>query len=216
MYSAVPYAIAQGLVEIPYIAAQTILYGITTYFMIKFQRTIGKFFLYIAFMFLTFTYFTFYGMLAIGLAPSQKMADLIPGWWIWFYYLCPITWTLQGLIGSQLADVEEPIIGPGGFQSAASLFPLQHRSSSYFLFPLKQNHLPQQSIVYKFVKSWELPRLLDRFKSAEGFLFVQDDMILNYWNLVQADKNKLWITDKNHLPQPAASLSSLDHRIHHR
>nr|KAJ0221577.1 hypothetical protein LSAT_V11C200098540 [Lactuca sativa] len=41
MYSAVPYAIAQGLVEIPYIAAQTILYGITTYFMIKFQRTIG-------------------------------------------------------------------------------------------------------------------------------------------------------------------------------
>ncbi|XP_052625055.1 ABC transporter G family member 31-like [Lactuca sativa] len=128
MYSAVPYAIAQGLVEIPYIAAQTILYGITTYFMIKFQRTIvlasiivvvgaWKFFLYLAFMFLTFTYFTFYGMLAIGLAPSQQMADvLIPGWWIWFHYLCPITWTLQGLIGSQLADVEEPIIGPGGFQ----------------------------------------------------------------------------------------------------
>ncbi|CAH1419416.1 unnamed protein product [Lactuca virosa] len=137
MYSAIPYAIAQGLVEIPYIAAQTILYGITTYFMINFQRTIGKFLLYLAFMFLTFTYFTFYGMLAIGLAPSQQMAavvsaafyslwnllagflvpkPLIPGWWIWFYYLCPIAWTLQGLIGSQLADVEEPITGPGGFQ----------------------------------------------------------------------------------------------------
>ncbi|CAH1412768.1 unnamed protein product [Lactuca virosa] len=28
-------------------------------------------------------------------------------------------------------------------QSAASLFPLQHPSSSSFLFPLKQNHLPQ-------------------------------------------------------------------------
>ncbi|KAL7601186.1 hypothetical protein Lser_V15G26305 [Lactuca serriola] len=42
----------------------------------------------------------------------------------------------------------------------------------------------------------QLPRLFDRFESAEGFLFVQDDTILNYWNLVQADKNKLWITDK--------------------
>nr|XP_043611134.1 probable glycosyltransferase STELLO2 [Erigeron canadensis] len=42
----------------------------------------------------------------------------------------------------------------------------------------------------------QLPRLFDRFKNAEGFLFLQDDTILNYWNLVQADKTKLWITDK--------------------
>ena len=26
--------------------------------------------------------------------------------------------------------------------------------------------------------------------------FLQDDMILNYWNLLQADKEKLWITNK--------------------
>ncbi|KAI3806303.1 hypothetical protein L1987_22202 [Smallanthus sonchifolius] len=134
MYSAIPYAIAQGLVEIPYIATQTILYGVTTYFMINFERKIEKFLLYLVFMFLTFTYFTFYGMVAIGLTPSQQMAAVvssafyslwnllagflvpkpqIPGWWIWFYYVCPIAWTLQGLIGSQLADVEEPIVGPG-------------------------------------------------------------------------------------------------------
>ncbi|XP_024981119.1 ABC transporter G family member 31 [Cynara cardunculus var. scolymus] len=134
MYSAIPYAIAQGLVEIPYIAIQTIVYGITTFFMINFQRTIGKLLLYLVFMFLTFTYFTFYGMLAIGLTPSQQIAAVvssafyslwnllagflvpkpkIPGWWIWFYYICPISWTLQGLIGSQLADLEEPIVGPG-------------------------------------------------------------------------------------------------------
>ncbi|KAK9065935.1 hypothetical protein SSX86_015337 [Deinandra increscens subsp. villosa] len=134
MYSAIPYAIAQGLVEIPYIATQTILYGVTTYFMINFERTIVKFLLYLVFMFLTFTYFTFYGMVAIGLTPSQQMAAVvssafyslwnllagfllpkpqIPGWWIWFYYVCPIAWTLQGLVGSQLADVEEPIMGPG-------------------------------------------------------------------------------------------------------
>lgn len=42
----------------------------------------------------------------------------------------------------------------------------------------------------------QLPTIFNRFTSAEGFLFLQDDTILNYWNLLQADKNKLWITDK--------------------
>ncbi|KAD6119877.1 hypothetical protein E3N88_11148 [Mikania micrantha] len=142
MYSAIPYALAQGLVEIPYIATQTIVYGVTTYFMINFERSIVKFLLYLVFMFLTFTYFTFYGMVAIGLTPSQQMAAVvssafyslwnlaagfllpkpqIPGWWIWFYYVCPIAWTLQGLVGSQLADVEEPITGPG-FQGTVKGF----------------------------------------------------------------------------------------------
>ncbi|KAL8225145.1 hypothetical protein R6Q57_017702 [Mikania cordata] len=142
MYSAIPYALAQGLVEIPYIATQTIVYGVTTYFMINFEKSIVKFLLYLVFMFLTFTYFTFYGMVAIGLTPSQQMAAVvssafyslwnlaagfllpkpqIPGWWIWFYYVCPIAWTLQGLVGSQLADVEEPITGPG-FQGTVKGF----------------------------------------------------------------------------------------------
>nr|GLL36599.1 probable glycosyltransferase STELLO2 [Ipomoea trifida] len=41
-----------------------------------------------------------------------------------------------------------------------------------------------------------LPKLFNRYTSAEGFLFLQDNTILNYWNLLQADKSKLWITDK--------------------
>ncbi|CAM8992214.1 unnamed protein product [Rhodiola kirilowii] len=134
MYSPYPYAFAQGLVEIPYIILQTILYGVITFFMINFERTAKKFFLYLVFMFLTFTYFTFYGMMAIGLTPSQQMAAVvssafyslwnllsgflipkpsIPGWWIWFYYICPIAWTLKGIIISQLGDVEDKIVGPG-------------------------------------------------------------------------------------------------------
>jgi hypothetical protein len=35
-----------------------------------------------------------------------------------------------------------------------------------------------------------------RYSGADGFLFLQDHMILNYWNLLQADKEKLWITNK--------------------
>lgn len=42
-----------------------------------FSEVAGKFFLYLLFMFLTFTYFTFYGMMAVGLTPSQHMAAII-------------------------------------------------------------------------------------------------------------------------------------------
>lgn len=37
----------------------------------------------------------------------------IPGWWIWFYYICPVAWTLRGIISSQLGDVETQVVGPG-------------------------------------------------------------------------------------------------------
>ncbi|XP_062002848.1 probable glycosyltransferase STELLO1 [Rosa rugosa] len=45
--------------------------------------------------------------------------------------------------------------------------------------------------VYKY-----LPKIFDRYSGADGFLFLHDDTILNYWNLLQADKNKLWITNE--------------------
>lgn len=37
----------------------------------------GKFFLYVVFYFLTFTYFTFYGMMAVGLTPTQHLAAVV-------------------------------------------------------------------------------------------------------------------------------------------
>ncbi|XP_031100886.1 ABC transporter G family member 31 [Ipomoea triloba] len=134
MYSSFPYAAAQGLIEIPYIMLQTVIYGTITYFTINFERTAGKFFLYLLFMFLTFTNFTFYGMMAVGLTSNQQTAAVlssafyslwnllsgflvpkpsIPRWWIWFYYICPYAWTLRGIISSQLGDVETITVGPG-------------------------------------------------------------------------------------------------------
>ena len=38
----------------------------------------------------------------------------IPGWWIWYYYLSPVAWTLYGLITSQLGDVQDSFYTPGG------------------------------------------------------------------------------------------------------
>ncbi|KAM2437135.1 hypothetical protein EV1_014209 [Malus domestica] len=45
--------------------------------------------------------------------------------------------------------------------------------------------------VYKY-----MPKIFDQYSGADGFLFVQDNTILNYWNLLQADKTKLWITNE--------------------
>lgn len=41
------------------------------------------------------------------------MVQKIPGWWIWFYYISPQSWALQGIITSQLGDVESRVVGPG-------------------------------------------------------------------------------------------------------
>lgn len=43
MYSPLAYAAAQAVVEVPYIAVQTLTYGIITYFMIGFERTLSMF-----------------------------------------------------------------------------------------------------------------------------------------------------------------------------
>lgn len=53
----------------------------------------------------------------------------------------------------------------------------------------------------------KLPKIFDQFSSAEGFLFLEDDTILNYWNLLQADKTKLWIADKVSMSWTTASTS---------
>ncbi|KAL4023458.1 hypothetical protein IC575_017211 [Cucumis melo] len=121
MYSPIVYALTQDLIEIPYIAAQTIIFGGNFYF-ISFSRS------------LTFTYFSCYGMIAVGFTSTQHMAAIvssafyslwnlfndflipktsISGWWIWFYYVCPVSWTLKEIISSQLGgDAETMIEGP--------------------------------------------------------------------------------------------------------
>lgn len=37
----------------------------------------------------------------------------IPKWWVWYYWICPVAWTVYGLIVSQYRDVTEEISVPG-------------------------------------------------------------------------------------------------------
>ncbi|ERN20480.1 hypothetical protein AMTR_s00068p00162220 [Amborella trichopoda] len=131
MYSALPYAIAQIIIEIPYILVQALLYGVIVYAMIAFEWTTAKFFSYMFFM-----YFTYFGMMTIAMTPDNNIASVVfgafngtwnlfsgffipravgpkarlrpeslPAWWRWYAWACPVAWTLYGLVASQFGDV---------------------------------------------------------------------------------------------------------------
>ncbi|WVZ64594.1 hypothetical protein U9M48_014089 [Paspalum notatum var. saurae] len=128
MYSPLPYALGQVLIELPYILVQCLIYGVLVYAMIGFEWTAAKFFWYLFFMYFTLAYYTFYGMMMVGLTPNYNVSSVastafyaiwnlfsgfliprtkIPVWWRWFYWICPIAWTLNGLVTSQFGDVSK-------------------------------------------------------------------------------------------------------------
>ncbi|XP_065638408.1 pleiotropic drug resistance protein 1 isoform X4 [Quercus suber] len=128
MYSALPYAFGQLMIELPYVFAQAVIYGAIVYAMIGFESAVTKFFWYLFFTYFTFLYFTFFGMMTLAITPNYNIAavvasffyimwDLfsgfilpqthIPVWWSWYYWACPFAWTLYGLIASQFGDIKD-------------------------------------------------------------------------------------------------------------
>ncbi|KAM0847154.1 hypothetical protein ACQ4PT_055202 [Festuca glaucescens] len=127
MYSAFPYAFGQVAIEIPYTLVQSGIYAVIVYPMIW---TVPKFFWYLFFIYFTLLYFTFYGMMAVGLTENHTIASIvsascyaiwnlfsgfviprtkIPIWWRWYYWMCPVAWSLYGMVVSQYGDVADPL-----------------------------------------------------------------------------------------------------------
>nr|GFC68587.1 pleiotropic drug resistance protein 1-like [Tanacetum cinerariifolium] len=77
MYSALPYAFSQVLVEIPYIFAQAVVYSLIVYSMIGFEWTVEKFAWYFFFQLMCFLYMTFYGMMTVAITPNASIAAII-------------------------------------------------------------------------------------------------------------------------------------------
>lgn len=42
----------------------------------------------------------------------QNTMQAMPPWWVWYYWLSPVAWTLNGLVTSQLGDVETVMEAP--------------------------------------------------------------------------------------------------------
>ncbi|XVF47913.1 hypothetical protein PTKIN_Ptkin03bG0148200 [Pterospermum kingtungense] len=146
MYSALPYAFGQLVIELPYTLIQSIIYGVIVYTMIGYEWTTYKFFWFLFFMYFTLLYYTFYGMMSVAVTPNFNIAAIvstflfrvwnlfsgfiiprtrIPIWWRWFYWACPMAWTLYGLIASQYGDIEDT------FESGETV---KHFLRSYFDF----------------------------------------------------------------------------------
>ncbi|CAL5444030.1 unnamed protein product [Camellia sinensis] len=130
MYSTMPYAFAQVIIELPYVFAQAAVYGVIVYAMIGFEWTVTKFFWYLFFMYFSLLYFTLYGMMAVAVTPNHHIAAIIasgfysmwnifsgfiiprtriPIHWRWYYWACPVSWTLYGLVASQFGDIKDKL-----------------------------------------------------------------------------------------------------------
>ncbi|VAI89895.1 unnamed protein product [Triticum turgidum subsp. durum] len=147
MYSALPYAIAQVVMEIPYVFVQTSYYTLIVYAMMSFQWTAAKFFWFFFVSYFSFLYFTYYGMMTVSISPNHEVAGIfaaafyslfnlfsgffiprpkIPKWWIWYYWICPLAWTVYGLIVTQYGDMEDTITVPGQPNQTISYYITHH------------------------------------------------------------------------------------------
>ncbi|GAV89222.1 LOW QUALITY PROTEIN: ABC_tran domain-containing protein/ABC2_membrane domain-containing protein/PDR_assoc domain-containing protein [Cephalotus follicularis] len=130
MYSALPYALAQVMIELPYLLAQSAISGTIVYAMIGFERTAAKFFWYQFLNYFALLYFTFYGMMVAALTPNNQVSAIlssaltviwnlfsgfivplssIPVWWSWLYWICPVSWTLNGMVTSQYGNLKDKL-----------------------------------------------------------------------------------------------------------
>ncbi|KAK6264133.1 hypothetical protein SCA6_019567, partial [Theobroma cacao] len=155
MYSAFPYALAQVIAEIPYVLTQSSYYTLIIFAMINFKWTAKKFFWFLFVHFFTFLYFTFYGMMNVAITPNVHIAAIlaaafyslfnlfsgfciprprIPGWWVWYYWVCPMAWTIYGLITSQYGEDEHTIKVPGILPDPTVKWYLKHHFAYHYDF----------------------------------------------------------------------------------
>nr|XP_043618369.1 pleiotropic drug resistance protein 1-like isoform X2 [Erigeron canadensis] len=130
MYSALAYAFAQVVVEIPYVLTQTGVYSAIVYSMIGFEWTVAKFCWYLYYQFTCLLYMTYYGMMTVAITPNANIAAIIaasfygifnifsgfiiprpsvPVWWRWYCWGNPMAWTIYGMVVSQFGDYDDEL-----------------------------------------------------------------------------------------------------------
>ncbi|XP_042517441.1 pleiotropic drug resistance protein 1-like isoform X2 [Macadamia integrifolia] len=176
MYSAMAYAFAQVAIEIPHIFIQAVIYGVIVYSMIGFQWTVAKFFWYLFFMYFTLLYFTFYGMMAVGVTPNQHIASIvssafyaiwnlfsgfiiprpsIPIWWRWYYWACPVAWTLYGLVVSQFGDITE-LISTGEKHETVQQFLLDYFGFKHSFLGVVASMMVVFTVLFAFIFAFSI------------------------------------------------------------
>ncbi|PWA68937.1 plant PDR ABC transporter associated [Artemisia annua] len=125
MYSSLPYALSQVTIESIYIAIQTSIYALILYPTMGFEWIASKFLWFYYFLFMSFISFTLFGMMTVALTPTIQISAIliyfftclwnlfsgfviprpqIPIWCRWYYWANPLSWTLYGLLTSQVGQ----------------------------------------------------------------------------------------------------------------
>ncbi|CAM6086642.1 unnamed protein product [Calypogeia fissa] len=128
MYSEFPYAMAQCVLELPYVFASTVLYSSISYTLIKLYWKADKFFWYLYFVFCSQVTYSYWGMMTVSLTPTPPLATILAGsisniwslfsgfillhpqfpvWWKWGYWLDPLAYIIYGTLVSQFGDLDD-------------------------------------------------------------------------------------------------------------
>ncbi|GKV23290.1 hypothetical protein SLEP1_g33037 [Rubroshorea leprosula] len=142
MYSSWAYSLSQVIIEIPYIFLEAVLFSMITYPAINFYKSAYKVLWFLYAMFCTLLYFKYLGLMLVSLTPTSQVAAIfasfsstllslfsgylipepqIPKWWVWAYWICPSSWSVEGIVTSQYADVNK-VITAFGEQKTISAF----------------------------------------------------------------------------------------------
>jgi ABC-type multidrug transport system ATPase subunit len=142
-YAALPYSAAQFLIEVPYMLFMATFYTLIVYSMIGFDWQPNKFFWFLFFEYLALSIFVYFGILSICITPNMPVAYMFsgtvyfmfslmcgfiiaepdfPGWWVWLYYLNPVSWLLYGFVGSQLGQDMDLFVTPQGTTTTVKAF----------------------------------------------------------------------------------------------
>ncbi|XP_065865883.1 pleiotropic drug resistance protein 2-like isoform X2 [Euphorbia lathyris] len=163
MYSELPYAFAQVAIETIYDLLQTIIYAPLLYAMIGFEWTVEKFLYFSYFVLMCFVIYSLYGMMLVAITPGQQIAAIVMGffmslwnlfsgfmisrpqmpvWWRWYYWGSPVSWTIYGVITSQIGDKTSMLEIPGSESMAVNVYLEQVFGFKHsFLIPIVLAHL---------------------------------------------------------------------------
>ncbi|KAJ4971790.1 hypothetical protein NE237_004889 [Protea cynaroides] len=141
------YGLGLVAIEVVYISIQAFLYTLLLYSMIGFQWQATKFLWFYYFILMSFIYFTMYGMMVAALTPGPQFAAIvmsffitfwnlfsgfpiprlqIPIWWRWYYWASPVSWTLYGIVVSQLGDIDSSVTIPGAGEQTVRMYLKDH------------------------------------------------------------------------------------------
>lgn len=121
-YSPAPYLAAQALVELPWLAPQSLLYTVVLYPLLGLRATAAGFFFALLVALLSAVAMLLLSQALVHSLPQASLATLalsvlggslfsvlsgfmapapgLPPWWKWFYYVNPMAYNLYALTGA--------------------------------------------------------------------------------------------------------------------